>query len=171
MKTDTKERVYHKVDSYDNLPSIRLENIGVFEEMLEKHNPEFIYVTKDKDGKGNDLIDRLRPESQRNEVTLFAYYHDGLVYTVNSMGYKSLADYNDGVTKGFQSGNNYYHAIENNYVDSEEYNKASQARFCGQSGVFKISKFGFCQCFRKITTGLYLRQIERTSLQKSKRPQ
>ena len=41
-------RVYHKINGYDNLPTIYIADIDVFEELLDKYVPDFIFVSTKK---------------------------------------------------------------------------------------------------------------------------
>jgi len=137
-------RVYHKINGYDNLPTIYIADIDVFEELLDKYVPDFIFVSTKKqtiETEEKDLIGRTK--STEKEVSVFSFHNEGIVYAVNGMNYDTIADYREGQDKGYVYGDEYYEAKEGGFADYEEYSLCKEAGFTDRDEYLKAQELGF----------------------------
>ncbi len=150
---ETLNRVYYKIDGYDNLPTIQLSGLGEFEEMIDRYNPEFIFVVDQEQtlqSEEKDLIGRNK--SVKSKTSFFSFYHNGLVYSVNGLNYESLEDYKEGQEKGYRTGDAFYKAKNGNFVDREEYENCINAGFDDRLEYLKAKAIGFEGAVNKLET-------------------
>ncbi len=143
---------YYKVDQFQNFPTIRLGDIEVFEQMIAKHKPDHLFVSKVSESVSSGEKDLIgRDKAVAKEVTLLAFTVNNLIYTVNSNGFESLEDAKDASNKGYAAGDDFYAAKEGNFVDKEEYDLCKAAGF-GTNRVeyLKAKSSDFVGAYRKL---------------------
>lgn len=166
---ETLNKVYYRIDGYDNLPTIHLSDLNVFEELLEKYNPEFIFVSEKADQQESEEKDLLgRSKSVTTKNSYFSFYNNGLVYTVNSLNYKSLEDYKIGGEKGYRSGDDFYRAADGNFIDREEYENCKGAGFDDRVEYLKAKAIGFEGACNKLEQAFIDGRISDTEYKKIK---
>ncbi len=144
-------RAYNQIDGYENFPTIHLSDIAVFEELVNKYQPESIYIATQKqtaEGEEKDFIGRAKTVEQA--VTRFAFHNDGVLYTVDALNYSSLEEYKEGLAKGFASGDDYHAASEGSFLDKEEYDSCKKAGFSDRVEYLKAQRIGFAGSVDKL---------------------
>ena len=137
-------RVYHDIEGLANFPTIELSKLSVFENMVDKYQPECIFVsatTETIKAGEKDLIGRNKVV-EKTKTTL-SFQHKGMVYSVDSANFRTLEDQADGALKGFEDGTDYYAAKEGNFIDSEEYQHCQAAGFDDRVEYLKAQRIGF----------------------------
>ncbi|MGB1205603.1 MAG: hypothetical protein ACPG5B_08165 [Chitinophagales bacterium] len=148
-------RVYHNIEGLVNFPTIRLSELSVFENMVDKYQPECIFVattTRTTKAGEKDLIGRKKIVEKTN--TSLSFQHNGMVYSVDSANFRTLEDQKDGALKGFEDGTDYYAAKEGNFIDSEEYQHCQTAGFEDRVEYLKAQRIGFVGSIEKLETAV-----------------
>jgi len=144
-------RVYHDIEGFENFPTVRLSELSVFENMVDKYQPDCIFVsvtTETVKGGEKDLIGRNKIIEKTN--TTLSFQNNGMIYSVDSSNFRTLEDQKDGALKGFEDGTDYYAAKEGNFIDSEEYAHCQAAGFDDRVEYLKAQRIGFVGSIEKI---------------------
>lgn len=124
------KRTYYKIEGHENLPIIQLSTIELFEELVDRYQPDFLFVSEKTEKVTTNEKDLMgRNKSADQKISYFAFYQDGLVYSVNAQNFDSLEAYKAGMAKGFSSGADYEKALNAKFIDHEEYQASKDAGF------------------------------------------
>jgi len=144
---------YIEVDSFKNLPIIKLASLDDFVNLIAEYSPKHLFTkveSSENEKTENEKTDFFsRTKGLINSVagggtkTEFYFVEDNTVYAVSGNGYKNLEDYNKGVAAKFQTGDEYYASLEGGYANYEEYKESMSDGFSNKEEFEKAKNTGF----------------------------
>lgn len=144
---------YIEVDSFKNLPVIKLASLEDFVNLLGEYNPKHIFTKIDaaednkEEKEKTDFFSRtkglINSVAGGSTKTEFYFVEDNTVYAVSGNGYKSLEDYNKGIAAKFQSGDEYYASLDGGYANYDEYKQSQNDGFSSKEEYEKAQNTGF----------------------------
>lgn len=144
---------YIEVDSFKNLPIIKLSSLKDFMNLLDEFKPKHLFTKIEKannEEQSQDKTDFLsRTRGLINSVaggstnSEFYFVADKTVYSVDGKGYKNLEDYEKGVAANFETGEDYYASVDGGYSDFEEYKQSLSDGFKTKEEFEKAKNTGF----------------------------
>lgn len=169
MEQQHTQKLYYNIEGYRQFPTILLDEIEVFEKLVVKYQPEFIWITQKKrqvESEKNDLIARITPNQKL--VTAFCFVHDGIMYEANAMNFRTIEDYKTGVGKGFAMGDEYYTATAAGFIDKTEYDEATKAGFTERINYLNAKETGFLGAFDNLKLAVNQGRLNPTEYKKIK---
>jgi len=158
--TDNK-RTYIEVDTFKNMPIIKLSKIEAFLKLLDEYNPEIIFskqnnnLIEPKEDTGEnkilsrtkDLINSVNPVATISE---FYFTINNTVYAVNGFGYKTIEDYKIGLSKNYASGVEYYASLNAGFENADDYKNCIEEGFKNKEEFELASSYGFVGSVAKL---------------------
>jgi len=144
---------YIAVDSFKNLPIIKLASLQDFMSLLDEFKPKHMFTKIEKANSDeqqqekNDFLSRTRGliNSVAGGSTNSEFYFvvDKTVYSVDGKGYNNLEDYEKGAAANFETGEDYYASVDGGYSDFEEYKQSLSDGFKTKEEFEKAKNTGF----------------------------
>lgn len=147
---------YIEVDSFKNLPIIKIANLEAFLQLVDEYKPGHIFTKTDqeeaasdngKPAEKGDFLSRTRglinSVSGAGSKTEFYFVSDNTVYNAEGAGFKSIEDYHAGMKKNFSTGDSYYASISGGFENQEEYESCKNEGFSSKEEYEKANSTGF----------------------------
>lgn len=144
---------YIKVDSFKNLPIIKLASVQDFVSLLDEFKPKHLFSKIEKANANEQAQEKTdflsRTRGLINSVaggstnSQFYFVADNTVYAVDGKGYNSLEDYEKGTAANFENGEDYYASVDGGYSNFEEYKQSQSDGFKTKEEFEKAKNTGF----------------------------
>jgi len=144
---------YIKVDSFKNLPIIKLATVQDFMNLLEEFKPKHLFSKVEKQSENEQaqektdflsrtkgLINSVAGSSTNSE---FYFVAENTVYAVDGKGYNNLEDCEKGAAANFENGEDYYASVDGGYNNFEEYQQSLSDGFKTKEEFEKAKNTGF----------------------------
>jgi len=144
---------YIKVDSFKNLPIIKLATVQDFMNLLEEFEPKHLFNKVEKANANEQAQDKTdflsRTKGLINSVaggstnSEFYFVAENTVYAVDGKGFSTLEDYEKGIVANFENGEDYYASVDGGYSDFEEFKQSQSDGFNSKEEFEKAKNTGF----------------------------